>query len=341
MPRISYYLQELWGEEYGPVYAATMGKKRFQFLLSHLRMDDIDVRVDGKKHDKFQLARDVFEKFNEACSKALQCGEQLCIDETLYANRGRGFQFKQFNPSKPAKYGFLYKSLNDSVHPYTYRSHIYAGCPEEEPTEHYVQGTEEAVEYLLDGYAKCHELKGRNLTTDRFYSSLDLAKLVMEKYGMTFVGTLNANRKGLPDAFKFTAGREDGDYMVLYELKDPADKSSGKMSLHSYIVQSKSGTGPKKNVMLLTTTVPIVGWTKDGGTEKPALICFYNFAMLGTDRVDQIQSWFTVRMKSKRWPMSVFSYMMDTARVNARTISKLQEVIQYFIYISKRISNFV
>ncbi len=43
-------------------------------------------------------------------------------------------------PQKPGKYGFLFRSLNDSVHAYTYRSNIYAGCPVEEPNEHYVSG---------------------------------------------------------------------------------------------------------------------------------------------------------------------------------------------------------
>jgi len=65
---------------------------------------------------------------------------EICIDETLYANRGRGFSFKQFLPLKPSKYGFLFKSLGDSVNAYVYRSHIYAGRPTRQPTEDYVQG---------------------------------------------------------------------------------------------------------------------------------------------------------------------------------------------------------
>ncbi len=36
-------------------------------------------------------------------------------------NRGRGLAFKQYLPQKPAKYGFLFKSLGDSQHAYIYR----------------------------------------------------------------------------------------------------------------------------------------------------------------------------------------------------------------------------
>jgi hypothetical protein len=294
-----------------------MSLKRFQFLLSHLRLDDIKVREQGKLHDKFQPAREVFELFNEACTEALQCSDQLCCDEDLYRNFGRGFGFKQYNKSKPAKYGILYRSLNDSKLPYTYRSIVYAGCPVDEPTENYMVGIEETVCELLRRYGAKNELKGRNLTTDRFYTSVDLAETLLKEFDMTCLGTLTAGRKGLPAEFKSVVGRQEGDYMVLFEEK-------GKMSLHSWVVDTKSGG--KKNIMLLTTTNPILGKTMDDGKDRPALISFYNYAMLGTDRMDQLAQHYSVRVKSSRWPMSVLSYILDTCRVNARTIGFLQEV---------------
>lgn len=67
------------------------------------------------------LFREDFELFNDACSRALQCGGELCFDESLYANRGRNFSFKQYLPQKPARYGFLFRSLGDAVHAYIYR----------------------------------------------------------------------------------------------------------------------------------------------------------------------------------------------------------------------------
>ena len=53
--------------------------------------------------------REIFELFNDAIAKPLQCGLDLVIDETLYSCRGR-FNFKQYMPQKPGKYGFLYKA---------------------------------------------------------------------------------------------------------------------------------------------------------------------------------------------------------------------------------------
>ena len=53
----------------------------------------------------------------------------LPFDETLHAYRGI-VKLKQYNPKKPARYGFLYQSISDSVVPYTYFTLLYAGKPE-------------------------------------------------------------------------------------------------------------------------------------------------------------------------------------------------------------------
>jgi hypothetical protein len=68
----------------------------------------------------------------------------------------------------------------------------------------------------------------------RLYSSLDLADALMDEFNMTYVGTLNKNRKGLPGDFKRTDGREEGDYFILYDV-------TSKKSIHSWITNTRSG----------------------------------------------------------------------------------------------------
>jgi hypothetical protein len=72
-----------------------------------------------------------------------------------------------------------------------------------------------------------------------YYSSLDLADRLLEEFSMTCVGTLQANRKGLPESFKSTKDRPEGDYQVLYEV-------DGKKSIHSWITNTKSGKKGQK-----------------------------------------------------------------------------------------------
>ena len=57
--------------------------------------------------------------------------------------------FKQYNPSKPAKYGLLIKSTNATAYSYTFTASPYCGRPKEEPTERYVSGTVAIVKYLI------------------------------------------------------------------------------------------------------------------------------------------------------------------------------------------------
>jgi hypothetical protein len=39
-----------------------------------------------------------------------------------------------------------------------------------------------------------------------------------------------------------------------------------------------------KNVMVITSTSPVMGVTKDDGKSKPAVMKAYDYGMLGTDR---------------------------------------------------------
>ncbi len=59
------------------------------------------------------------------------------------------------------------------------------------------------------------------------------------------------------------------------------------MTLHSYVVCTKS-TG-KRNVLVLSTFLPIIGTTKDK-QKKPAIMKVYDYTKGGTDIMDQRMS---------------------------------------------------
>ena len=78
--------------------------------------------MDLKLH-KFS---EIFNEFKFNIQNAYEPSKDLCIDETLYSFRGR-CQFKQFIPSKPAKYGIKYNSIVDVKNSYMLKCEIYAG----------------------------------------------------------------------------------------------------------------------------------------------------------------------------------------------------------------------
>ena len=299
-----------------PIFGATMSRLRFQFITRHLSFDDIDTREERWRKDKFAAMRDVFELCNKNFGEALVPEDYISLDETLYPTRTQ-VSFKQYNPDKPAKYGVLFKSLNCARYPYTYQTHVYSGKPEvTEGNRYYVQGTINYIKYLVENLEKCHRLKGRNITMDRLYTSLEIAEW-LSKRNITMVGTFQKNRVGIPAAIKDGKDKEILSSEIYWE-------ENGKYNLSSYVVKTSKG---KKVVLMLATVDPLLGITVDDGKKKPALYKFYDFTKGGTDIVDQKMGSYTVKPKSRRWVMVAFSYLVDTIRVNSSTVLALNKKI--------------
>ena len=114
---------------------------------------------------------------------------------------------------------------------------------------------------MTEKLSKYISLKGRNISFDRLSLSIPLADWFLAK-NITSGGMLAANRRGLPKEFIKTTEREEFSYKVLW----PKDESY--MSLHSYVVETKS-TG-KRNVLLLSTLKPLLALTRDDGKKTPS-----------------------------------------------------------------------
>ena len=176
--------------------------------------------------------------------------------------------FKQFNPSKPAKYRMLYKSINACRYPFTFSTAVYSCKPKAEPTSYYTPGTSQTVKYLIQNL-ECHtNLVGRNIPYDRLYTSIPMAQWLVD-HGITSVGTLQSNRKGIPAEIREIKDQETNLYEVYWE------KDNGKLNLHWYAVKTKSSG--KRNVLLLSTVPPLLATTKDDNKSKPAIYKLYDF----------------------------------------------------------------
>lgn len=301
-----------------PIFTATMSHGRFTFLHSTITFDDFETRNKRFQGDRFAAIRNIFEMFNNNCSKALQPNEYLTIDETLYGCRNQ-VSFRQYNASKPEKYGILFKSINSVDFAYTHRAVVYSGKPVGDPGPYYVPGIIPIVQRIVSDLMTYVDLGGRNISMDRLYTSIELAQWLLER-NITVVGTLMANKKGIPAAVKSVEGRENYSYQVYWETENM------KLTLHSYVVRTKSKG--MKNVLVLSSVPPILGITKDDGKCKPAVIKFYDFSKGGTDIVDQRIGSYSVNTKSRKWTLAVLAYMLDTARINSQTIFALNNELE-------------
>ena len=110
---------------------------------------------------------------------------------------------------------------------------------------------------------------------------------------------MNSIRKGVNvQQIKGTIGRDAPSTVIRWEkYEDTPSRGKVSKSLTSYVVKTASG---KRNVLVLTTVVPIIGKTKDDGKQKPAIIKFYDYTKGGTDIVDQIMTKYSVKPKSAK-----------------------------------------
>ena len=306
---------KLWRDScYGhPIYSACLSRHRFAFLRHHITFDDPDTREERWQHDRFAAMRQFFEAANDNFSSRLQPDAYLTIDETLYVTR-TNIAFRQYNPNKPAKYGLLFKSVNAALIPYTFASAVYAGKPVNEPNEYYIKGTSNVVKSLVNRLSQRVDLSGRNITTDRLYTTYDLTRWMMDR-SMTTVGTLMSNRKGIPKELLSVTDRDTPSYKLLYDCN-----TQGSVTLHSYVVNTKSRG--KKNVLLMSSQPPLLGVTKDE-KKKPAMYKLYDYTKGGTDQMDYRMAANTVKTKSNRWTMTAMSYLLDTMRINSQTVVSL------------------
>ena len=102
----------------------------------------------------------------------------LAIDETLYPYSGY-ISIKKYNPSKPAKYGLLNRSLCDAVVPYTYYTLPYSGKPSKrnnEASKYYISETDEYTKYLVNGVNHYNSIDGSNISMDRHFTPVTIAQ---------------------------------------------------------------------------------------------------------------------------------------------------------------------
>ena len=186
-------------------FEATMSLNHLVFISRFITFDEKSTWAERWRYDKFGCMWSFFERFNKNICKFRYPWSYLAVDQTLYPYHRRN-RFKQYSPSKPAKYGLLYRLLCNATVPYTYFSLPYAGKPEvldkENPaTGYYVTGTDEYTKYLVNGFSIIANMSGCSISMDRYFSSVPLAQWCSER-NITIVVTMGLDGKGIPAEIK-------------------------------------------------------------------------------------------------------------------------------------------
>ncbi|CAI5682355.1 unnamed protein product [Oreochromis niloticus] len=313
--------ESLWDAESGrSVFRATMPLKTFRAYSSALRFDDRETREarrrnDRGQYDKLAPVRAVWDEWCGRLPLMYRPGPEVTVDERLVPFRGR-CPFRQYMPSKPARYGIKIWVACDAQSSYAWKMQVYAGKPDKlGPPEKNLAAR--VVMDLTEGLAP-----GRNVTCDNFFTSRELATRLFHERGHTLLGTLRANRPEIPRELRCVKGRAVGSTQAAVLRGDPDGWSPNAVVL-SYVAKKN------KNVLLLTTSPRYVGPSGSllepssnpdgggGGSVKPSMVLHYNRTKGGVDNLDKVVGTYSCRRKTSRWPVALFHNMVDVAAYNA------------------------
>lgn len=119
--------RSLWDVENGrSIFRATMSHCEFKLLNSTMRFDDRMTRPARYMHDKLAAFRTIWEKWTHRLPLLFNPGQDVCVDEKLVPFKGR-CRFRQYMPSKPAKYGIKIWVTCDVTTSYAWKLQIYTG----------------------------------------------------------------------------------------------------------------------------------------------------------------------------------------------------------------------
>ena len=180
--------------------ADVMSSTRFKLLRTRLHFNNNDNA--GASNDRFFKVRPVFDIFVQNC-KTLPETPLQSVDEVMVANKGtRAGNLRQYISTKPDQWGFklFCRTSSDNI---IHVIIVYQGTTTF--NNHDVKLTDLENKMNLGSklvVALVKTLKNSELSTlyaDNYFSSLDLASYLKQKFACRYTGTIRENRIGLPN----------------------------------------------------------------------------------------------------------------------------------------------
>lgn len=258
-----------------------------------IRFDDRSARKAREERDKLAPIREVFERWVQCCKKCYNPGGSVTIDEEMVPFRGK-CPFRQYMKAKPDPYGIKVWVCWDAVTAYAWNSQVYVGRDRNCKPE--VKQGQRVVLELTDG------LEGRNITCDNFFTSHELAT-ELKKRKQTILGTIRKNRVEIPP--------------IILDMKKKSEFHSQFVFDHKLKATMVSYVPKKGRFVCLLSTFVTDNTIDNGKKKKPEIILRYNKEKGAVDTLDKLVGTYRSKRKCQRWPMALFSNILDVSAVNA------------------------
>lgn len=299
----SYWSDEKWFKI--EAFQRIMSRKRFMTILHHLHVADNE--DEDAVNDRLAKFRPFLNMVNNSSQTSWWVTQIVSIDEAVALFTGR-LTWKQYMPDKPEKWGIKIFKLCDS-HGFMFNFDVYTGADEDK------DNSESTIDNLVMRLTE--QLHGEypyHLFCDNFYSSIPLAKKLLEKK-IYFTGTLKESRKFIPKVLRDYKLRNKGDCawiagkdgLVLVKLLDTKIVyfiSTAHTVCESTTVDRSDGAGGKQKAIL------------------PKLVAEYNQHMGSVDLHNQSCSYYSYGRRCSKWWQALFFYTLSAIVVNAWILFK-------------------
>ncbi|GFW98377.1 piggyBac transposable element-derived protein 4 [Trichonephila clavipes] len=259
-----------------PFFGKVMGEVRYGLLMKFLHFANNESSSDLDHNTKLKKIREFHNLIVHKFKSVYVPKPDISVDESLIAYKGR-LSWKQYIPQKRARFGIKLFQLCESESGYIWNSLIYTGkgTAFNENYNDYGLSTKSVLTLI-------HELKGKGycLSTDNFYTSPELAELLIDSK-TDICGTLRPNRKGLPVSFKSSTLKK-GEIIAFQKGKMCVLKWKDKKPLHML------STFHNADMM------EVKAKKGDSVKLKPKAVVFYNNSMGGGVLIDQISVYLTI-----------------------------------------------
>ena len=306
--------------------ARVKSRKRFCDISYNLHwLDTSNVspaeRAERNKADGFWTVSTFLLLLLQNFQAYYRCGKYLSVDEMCIFFKGR-HRCRCYNPNKPNKWHLKAYCLNCADTGYLSNFFMYAGKDEERPDD--LPATVYPVVKLTE--PSIYHGKGHVMCTDNWYTSIDLVKILSSApRDMHFVGTVRVNKRGLDPTCVFRpAGPGKKQRGAMQSSKLPLENACTPFIYQSAWMDSKP-------VHLLSTFPTYYSECERGQRTatrgfarikipRPTVIGAYNEGMGGTDKIDQLVSYYDDRYRTVKWQMRVYLHFLHVAVVNASVL---------------------
>ena len=287
-----------------PAVKTVMPSKKFKKIVETIHCNDNTTNPPRGEtgHDKLHKLRPLLTKLHQKFATLYKVSGTVSVDESMIAFKGRS-SMKQYMPMKPVKRGYKVWCLADSATGFVTTFDIYTGKAEN-ADDSYSLGERVVIDLCtrtaLDEWTV--------VAFDNFFTSVKLTE-ELYKRKLFSVGTVRAQRKGLPEFMKKKSKLERGEF--LYETKGCV--AAVKWMDNREVTVLSTCHSPKE-------VRDVTRRAKDGTRSIipcPLAIAEYNRIMGGVDRFDQFRERYSVGRRSVKWWHRILYWLIDLMVVNA------------------------